>query len=153
MEKSWVKKWNVEGSNGDVYVVSQKDDGTFGCSCPAWKFAKAPKPDCKHIRAHGKATDDLTRYVLTQEKKWQDQQKRQREAIDSWLKQLDKDFTCPRCNALSPVNLAVWERWKWLAKHVIEHLNEQPTPTPEVTEVQVNGDFFKVKRIFNLPTE
>ncbi len=29
--------------------MSLKQDGSYGCSCPAWKFAKAPKPDCRHI--------------------------------------------------------------------------------------------------------
>jgi len=31
------------------YILGQKADGTLACDCPAWKFAKAPKPPCKHI--------------------------------------------------------------------------------------------------------
>jgi hypothetical protein len=34
---------------GGTWTVSLKHDGTYGCSCPAWKFAKAPNPDCHHI--------------------------------------------------------------------------------------------------------
>jgi hypothetical protein len=45
----WVRSWQVPGSNGETWKVSQRADGTFGCSCPAWKFAKAPKPECHHI--------------------------------------------------------------------------------------------------------
>lgn len=52
---TWVKRYHVRGSQGDDYVVAVADDGHFGCSCPRWKFAKAPKADCKHIIAtkHG----------------------------------------------------------------------------------------------------
>ena len=48
---SWIARWDVVGSRGDPWVVSMKADGSFGCSCPGWKFHKAPKPDCRHIRA------------------------------------------------------------------------------------------------------
>ena len=47
----WAERWLVSGSTGSEYVVARRPDGTFGCSCPGWKFKKAPKPDCKHIRA------------------------------------------------------------------------------------------------------
>jgi len=47
----WVERWDVIGSRGDTYVVSKRQDGSYGCSCPAWRFARAPKPDCRHIIA------------------------------------------------------------------------------------------------------
>ena len=47
--KGWIRKWSVPASAGGTWTVSLKHDGTYGCSCPAWKFAKAPKPDCHHI--------------------------------------------------------------------------------------------------------
>jgi hypothetical protein len=47
--KTWIRKWNVDASNGGTWTVGVKADGSYGCSCPAWKFAKAPKPDCRHI--------------------------------------------------------------------------------------------------------
>ena len=50
-QKQWLDQWDVTGSNGDPYVVSLKGDGTYACSCPRWKFHKAPKVDCKHISA------------------------------------------------------------------------------------------------------
>jgi hypothetical protein len=34
-----------------VYNVSKRKDESFACSCPRWKFATAPKADCKHIQA------------------------------------------------------------------------------------------------------
>lgn len=43
----WVKKWRVEGSNGNKYIVSQGEVGEFGCSCPAWKFRRM---ECRHIK-------------------------------------------------------------------------------------------------------
>ena len=54
MSNDWVQKWDVESSSSNaVYVVGRRADGTFGCSCPAWKFKKVPegstRPDCKHI--------------------------------------------------------------------------------------------------------
>ncbi len=49
----WLHRWDVTSftrPNKPPYVVALKSDGTWGCSCPAWKFAKAPKGDCKHIQ-------------------------------------------------------------------------------------------------------
>jgi len=48
----WAQQWDVgsHSKSGVTYVVSLKRDGTYACACPAWKFAKAPKPDCGHIR-------------------------------------------------------------------------------------------------------
>jgi hypothetical protein len=44
-------QWAVtsESTPNKEYKVSQKPDGSFSCSCPAWKFKHAPRPDCKHI--------------------------------------------------------------------------------------------------------
>ncbi len=47
----YVNRW-AAASHTDPnkeYVVSQKSDGNWACACPAWKFKKAPRPDCKHI--------------------------------------------------------------------------------------------------------
>lgn len=51
--RGYVEAWEVESltDSAKVYTVSKRKDGTLACSCPAWKFAHAPKPDCKHIRA------------------------------------------------------------------------------------------------------
>lgn len=43
----WIKKWYVQGSNGNQYTVALATDGTWGCSCPHWKFRRL---ECKHIR-------------------------------------------------------------------------------------------------------
>lgn len=46
----WVDQWFVLSSDGKrKYKVSQRKNGEFGCSCPRWTTAKAPKSDCKHI--------------------------------------------------------------------------------------------------------
>lgn len=47
--KGWIRRWSVPSSSGGTWIVSIKHDGTYGCSCPAWKFARTPKPDCHHI--------------------------------------------------------------------------------------------------------
>jgi 23S rRNA U2552 (ribose-2'-O)-methylase RlmE/FtsJ len=44
----WVKKWAIEGSNGNVWIVSRDEGGRWGCSCPQWKFRRK---NCKHIIA------------------------------------------------------------------------------------------------------
>lgn len=47
---AWVNRWPVVSkTNGQEYTVSISDSGVWACSCPRWKFSKAPKPDCKHI--------------------------------------------------------------------------------------------------------
>jgi hypothetical protein len=46
-----VRRWKVSSFTDpgkEPYVVAQKTNGSWGCSCPAWKFRKA-HPDCKHI--------------------------------------------------------------------------------------------------------
>jgi len=50
VEAKWIRKWRVPShrEGGGVYVVAQADDGTYGCSCPAWKFRRI---ECKHIRS------------------------------------------------------------------------------------------------------
>jgi hypothetical protein len=42
----WVKRWEIEGSNGHVWIVAQDKDGNYGCSCPIWKFKRQ---ECHHI--------------------------------------------------------------------------------------------------------
>ena len=42
----WIRKWNVTGSTGNIYVVSEDENGEFGCSCPVWTFKRKT---CKHI--------------------------------------------------------------------------------------------------------
>lgn len=44
----WQNRWGVTGDSGTEYIVAQKADGSFGCSCPGWKF-HTPQHDCKHI--------------------------------------------------------------------------------------------------------
>lgn len=48
--KVWPDRYEVVGHT-DTYIVARKKDATWGCSCPRWKFHKAPKIDCKHIKA------------------------------------------------------------------------------------------------------
>lgn len=48
----WVKHWDVIGTSGKKYKVSQREDGVFGCTCPAWKFQKLEfekRKACQHI--------------------------------------------------------------------------------------------------------
>ncbi len=46
----YIARWQVTSMTSDAqYVVSMKADGTWACSCPFWKFHKAPKIACKHI--------------------------------------------------------------------------------------------------------
>jgi hypothetical protein len=66
----WKKTWEIEsGSSGKTYRVSIADDGTLGCSCPRWKFAKHPKPACKHITIakedyHSEIVDAINAYEI-----------------------------------------------------------------------------------------
>ena len=43
----WRKRWQVEGSKGDIYTVAVDELGQYGCSCPAWKFRRI---ECRHIK-------------------------------------------------------------------------------------------------------
>jgi hypothetical protein len=47
--KVYSHRWEVESNTSNrLYVVSiKKEDGSFGCSCPAWKFQRK---ECDHLR-------------------------------------------------------------------------------------------------------
>jgi hypothetical protein len=47
----YVRSWDVPTSSDGTWKVSERVDGTFACSCPKWKFARAPKRECHHIAA------------------------------------------------------------------------------------------------------
>src|SRR5579864_7491773 len=51
-KQTWLLKWSVPSrSRADrEYTVALDLSGNFGCSCPAWIYARKPKPDCAHIR-------------------------------------------------------------------------------------------------------
>jgi len=59
VKKGWIERYEVIGSQGDLYIVARKADGSYGCSCPHWKFHKAPKPNCKHIKAMLRTTVEV----------------------------------------------------------------------------------------------
>lgn len=43
----WIQSFTVTSSSGKgEYTVSLADDGSYGCSCPHWKFRRQP---CRHI--------------------------------------------------------------------------------------------------------
>lgn len=48
-ERGWINRIQIRsGSSDRLYVVSQKvSDGTWGCSCPAWRTRRR----CKHLDA------------------------------------------------------------------------------------------------------
>lgn len=49
----WPDRWEVQSLTDPdkTYIAARKQDGTMGCSCPSWKFHKAPKINCKHLIA------------------------------------------------------------------------------------------------------
>lgn len=50
--RTWVEFYEVQSESrpGVAYVVAKKNDGTWGCDCPAWIFHRGQKGNCKHIR-------------------------------------------------------------------------------------------------------
>ena len=64
MKQTWLYRWDVKSSTtSDKYTVSMKANGTWGCSCKRWIFAKAPKLDCKHI-TKVKTTEALAQVLI-----------------------------------------------------------------------------------------
>jgi hypothetical protein len=57
--KQWVERHEVHSSDLErCYIVARKQDGTWGCSCPQWKFRRQ---QCKHIE------EVLSRQLVTAE--------------------------------------------------------------------------------------
>lgn len=55
----WVHRWFV-GDGHKKYTVAMKEDGSFGCDCPQWKFRRE---ECKHIK---KVNENLFLNLLTE---------------------------------------------------------------------------------------
>lgn len=165
----YVDSWEVTGSKGEVYKVSQRKDGTFACNCPAWKFKPAPKPDCKHIKA-------ITEAARTSQR-------------------VSQRFTCSRCDmefwtleslrkhefthtyATIECNICGrrFERPSLLKRHKEEvhtaaffadppvrsgyrsavqaQAKPKPAPEPEIQEVQIAEERFSVVRKFKFLPE
>jgi len=53
-KKDWATVAYAGGSKANVYEIKRRADGAYGCSCPAWRFQKAPvgKRTCKHIASY-----------------------------------------------------------------------------------------------------
>jgi len=48
--KMIVEKHSILNSKGNRYwAVVKYDDGSYGCSCPAWIYHRGTKANCKHI--------------------------------------------------------------------------------------------------------
>lgn len=47
----WLHTWDVYSRTdpNKMWKVALSRTGIWGCSCPKWKFCKAPKIDCHHI--------------------------------------------------------------------------------------------------------
>lgn len=50
---STAKEYDVTGSTGNVYKITEPDDpnGVWTCSCPAYTYHKVPGTPCKHIKS------------------------------------------------------------------------------------------------------
>jgi len=46
MNKTIVRKIPVTDSN---WIITEYDDNSFSCNCPAWIFHKGERVNCKHI--------------------------------------------------------------------------------------------------------
>ena len=46
------------------YVITEYDDGSWACSCPAWKFHRGERVDCKHILEIKNQTNNQTNLVV-----------------------------------------------------------------------------------------
>jgi len=57
----WIRRWQIDGSKGKVWVVSEDRNGDFGCSCPVWKFRRI---QCHHIKAVQAGASKL-RFAIT----------------------------------------------------------------------------------------
>jgi hypothetical protein len=50
----YTNRFDFASASGNVYRIAQNISGRWwACSCPAWKFNKGGKRDCKHLRDFG----------------------------------------------------------------------------------------------------
>lgn len=48
--KEKLNQYKVESdSSSKVWVITEYDDSSWACSCPAWIFHKGSRVNCKHI--------------------------------------------------------------------------------------------------------
>ena len=58
---NWIEKWQVTKSDGKSYIVAKADNGSWGCSCPAWTLHRTR---CKHIAMVSEGAVTPTDYTL-----------------------------------------------------------------------------------------
>ena len=65
MVKLIVNKTQWESSTANrTWTISEYDDGSYACSCPAWIFQKGGiRNDCKHIKAYIQSHNQREQYV------------------------------------------------------------------------------------------
>lgn len=164
----YVDSWEVTGSKGDVYKVSQRKDGTFACNCPAWKFKPAPKPDCKHIKAITEAARTsqrvMQRYTCSRcdMEFWTLESLRNHEFTHTYAR-----IECNICGR-GFANPLLLKRHKELAHTPVlsdppvrsgyrgavqAQAKPKPAPEPEIQEVQVAEERFSVVRKFKFLPE
>jgi len=45
-----IQQVNSKTENGITYDIRLGEDYRIYCMCPAWKFSRPPKKECKHLR-------------------------------------------------------------------------------------------------------
>lgn len=51
MTKQILEQHDIQSTtSSSKYKVTKYDDGSWACSCPAWKFHKGTRVNCKHIQ-------------------------------------------------------------------------------------------------------
>jgi hypothetical protein len=47
-----------------TYAIKKKQDGTFTCGCPSWRFNQSGDRNCKHLRAIFESGDNLEKLFM-----------------------------------------------------------------------------------------
>lgn len=135
----WAQTWDVTGSSGDTYRVGQRASGEFGCSCPGWKFKKAPKPDCKHIRA----IKEALKCVPAVPKEYNLQEEARRSVLEKTFTGKFLKYSCVLCQEKFDTRGALELHTSWV--------HSKPVQAPPQA-VEVEGDKFNVVRKFRFAT-
>lgn len=151
-----IETWDVasDSDQSKFYTISQTEDGTYSCTCMAWRYTRndeyGRKPPCKHIRAVANRpgfVDRFDRIAQTQAEYNRYQ--------DSIYRQLVTD------QGLAEVRAR--QRGEELRREILRLENELATARRElarlehpaaaaVESVTVAGESFTVRRKFRLDT-
>lgn len=146
-----VQQWEVSSTTEDnkTYTVSQRQDGSYSCGCPRWKF-HTPREDCKHIRSVRAgmvlAMDSFAPSALDTMKR-EEQERRLYDRLLGEQRRREREELTIQSQQATVDRL---QRELEQARAKLAAMTGKPAPAKPPEPVMIEGEGFTVRRKFRL---